>query len=236
MSLFIAVCLHVDPSTLKLWTDTKCKRSEKPCVLTYWWHVRVWSQVIKEEKALCASVIFFNKNLYTCWQITLMEFKSSEMNWSAGAPWLVSSINALWSHRRSSRGFTAASQAHLIGAGGLVGAVVVAEVLVGLGRLRFSVDGGVRLVDRRDVVAQGDGLHRFVDAAAHTLAHFGARRLALPGRGGAAGAAVAAAAGGLGGHLTIWWEGEGGKGGGETMQMLSMLRGDSNVLCCLCSL
>lgn len=90
--------------------------------------------------------------------------------------------------------------AHLVGAGGLVSAVVVAEILVGLRRLRLSVDASVRLVDRRDVVAKGDGLHRLVDAAAHTLAHFRAR-LGFPGRGGATTAAAAAAAGRLGGHL-----------------------------------
>ncbi len=64
------------------------------------------------------------------------------------------------------------SHIHLIGAGGLVGAVVIAEVLVGLGRLRLSVHAGVRLVDGRDVVAQGDGLHGLVDAAADALADF----------------------------------------------------------------
>lgn len=90
------------------------------------------------------------------------------------------------------------SHIYLIGAGGLVGAVVVAEVLVGLSRLCLSIDAGVRLVDGRDVVAQGDGLHGLVDAAAHALAHFGARRLGLPRWSGAAGASV----GGLRGHLT----------------------------------
>lgn len=92
---------------------------------------------------------------------------------------------------------TRLSATHLIGAGGLVGAVVVAEVLVGLCRLRLSVDAGVRLVDGRDIVAQGDGLHRLVDATADTLADFGARRLGLSRRSGATGATV----GGLGGHL-----------------------------------
>lgn len=71
------------------------------------------------------------------------------------------------------------SATYLIGAGGLVGAAVVAEVLVGLSRLRLSVDAGVRLVDGRDIVAQGDGLHRLVDATADALADFGARRLGL---------------------------------------------------------
>lgn len=71
------------------------------------------------------------------------------------------------------------SAAYLIRAGGLVGAVVVAEVLVGLSRLRLPVDAGVRLVDGRDIVAQGDGLHRLVDATADTLADFRARRLGL---------------------------------------------------------
>lgn len=67
---------------------------------------------------------------------------------------------------------------HLVWAGGLVCAVVVTVVLVSFGSLRFpvgAIDAG--FVDRRDVVAQRDGLHRLVDAAAHTLAHLGRCRL-----------------------------------------------------------
>lgn len=89
-------------------------------------------------------------------------------------------------------------QLYLIGTGGLVGAVVIAEVLVGLGRLGLSVDAGVGLVHRRDVMAQGDGFHSFVDATAHALADFGTRCLGLARRRGAA----CTAAGGLRGHLT----------------------------------
>lgn len=64
------------------------------------------------------------------------------------------------------------SQTYLIRAGGLVGAVVITIVLVGFSGLCLSVD--VRLIDGRDVVAQGDGLHRLVDATADALADFGA--------------------------------------------------------------
>lgn len=71
------------------------------------------------------------------------------------------------------------SRTYLIRAGGLEGAVVIAEVLVGFSRLRLPIHAGVRLVDGRDVVAQGDGLHSLVDATADTLADFWARRLGL---------------------------------------------------------
>lgn len=64
------------------------------------------------------------------------------------------------------------SPTYLIRAGGLVGAVVITVVLVSFSGLRLSVD--VRLIDGRDVVAQGDGLHRLVDATADALADFGA--------------------------------------------------------------
>lgn len=94
-------------------------------------------------------------------------------------------------------GLKTTSRVYLVGTGGLVGAVVIAEVLVGFGGLSLTVDGGVQLVDGRDVVAQGDGLHRLVDATADTFADFRARRLGLPRRSRATGAAV----GGLGGHL-----------------------------------
>lgn len=67
---------------------------------------------------------------------------------------------------------------YLIWTGGLVGAVVIGEVLVGLCGLRLSVH--VRLVHRSDVVAQGDGFHGLVDAAADALTDSGARRLGLP--------------------------------------------------------
>lgn len=66
---------------------------------------------------------------------------------------------------------------YLIGAGGLVGPVVVAKVLVRLRRLRFCVSR--RLVDGRDVVAQGDGFHGLVDATADALANLGCWRLRL---------------------------------------------------------
>lgn len=71
---------------------------------------------------------------------------------------------------------------YLVGTGGLVRAVVIAEVLVGFGGLGLSVDAGVRLVDGRDVVTQGDGLHSLVDATADALADFWTRRLGLAGR------------------------------------------------------
>lgn len=93
---------------------------------------------------------------------------------------------------------TSVSRIYLIGAGGLVGAVVIAEVLVGFSRLRLSIYVGVRLIDGCDIVAQGDGLHSLVDATADTLADFRARRLGLPRWSGATGATI----GGLGGHLT----------------------------------
>lgn len=91
-----------------------------------------------------------------------------------------------------------ASHIYLVRAGGLVCAVVIAEVLVGFSGLRLSVYAGVRLVDGRDVVAQGDGLHGLVDAAADTLTDLWGGRLGLPRWSGATGATV----GGLGGHLT----------------------------------
>lgn len=86
---------------------------------------------------------------------------------------------------------------YLIGAGGLVGSVVITEVLVGLSRLRLSVHGGVRLIDRCDVVAQGDGLHSLVDATSDALADLRARALGFPRWSRAAGASI----GGLGGRL-----------------------------------
>lgn len=66
---------------------------------------------------------------------------------------------------------------YLIGAGGLVGPVVVAKVLVRLRRLRFCVSR--RLVDGRDIVAQGDGFHGLVDATADALANLGCGRQRL---------------------------------------------------------
>ena len=81
---------------------------------------------------------------------------------------------------------------YLVGAGGLVGAAVVVEVLLGLRGLRLAAVPGAGLVHGRDVVAQRDGLHRLVDAAHHALADLGSRRRrgGLPGGGGAAGHAV----------------------------------------------
>ena len=70
-----------------------------------------------------------------------------------------------------------ATASHLIRAGGLVGAVVIAVVLVGLCGLRIAIGTGAGLVDGRDVVAQRNGLHRLMDAAAHALADLGRRRL-----------------------------------------------------------
>lgn len=86
----------------------------------------------------------------------------------------------------------------LIWAGGLVRAIVVAEVLVSFGRFRLSVHAGVRLIDRRDIVTQSDGLHGLVDATADTLADFRARRLGLRQWSGTNGVST----GRLGGHLT----------------------------------
>ena len=86
---------------------------------------------------------------------------------------------------------------YLIRAGGLVGSVVITEVLVGLSRLRLSVHGGMGLIDRCDVVAQGHGLHSLVDATSDALADLGARALGFPCWSGAAGASI----GGLGGRL-----------------------------------
>lgn len=72
---------------------------------------------------------------------------------------------------------------HLIWARCLIRSVGVTEVLVGLCALGLGA-GTVRtgLVDGRDIVAQGDGLHSLVDATAHTLTHLGPGWWCLTGR------------------------------------------------------
>lgn len=67
-----------------------------------------------------------------------------------------------------------ASHIYLIRTGGLVGAVVITEVLVSFSRLRLSIYACMRLIDGRDIVTQGDGLYSLVDATADTLTDFGA--------------------------------------------------------------
>lgn len=79
--------------------------------------------------------------------------------------------------------------ADLVGAGGLVGAVLVAEVLVGFHGLCLA---GVRLIHGRDIVAQGDGLDGLVDTAADALAHLRRGRRRLAGGCGAGAATVGA--------------------------------------------
>ena len=60
----------------------------------------------------------------------------------------------------------------LVGAGGLVGAVVVTEVLVRLGDLGLA-SRAAGLVHGGHIVTQGDSLHGLVDPAAHTPPHLG---------------------------------------------------------------
>lgn len=61
---------------------------------------------------------------------------------------------------------------NLVGAGGLVCAVVIAEVLVCLGKLGLC-GCSAGFVHRGDVVAQGDGLHCLMDSAAHAFSNLG---------------------------------------------------------------
>lgn len=68
----------------------------------------------------------------------------------------------------------------LIGAGGLVGAVLVAEVLVCLHVLSLPGPAGSRLVHGGHVVAQREGLHGFVDSDADAFSNSRSRRLGFP--------------------------------------------------------
>lgn len=76
-------------------------------------------------------------------------------------------------HTRRHREMLPKRPTDLIGAGGLVGAVLVSEVSVRLRVLGLGGDAGSGLIHRRHVVAQRNGLHCFVHSAADTFSNFG---------------------------------------------------------------
>lgn len=76
------------------------------------------------------------------------------------------------------QGNTGTAQTDLVGAGGLVHPAGVLVVALGLS----LVGDTVGLVDRSDVVAQGDGLDGLVHAAAHGAPHLGGQGQPLHGR------------------------------------------------------
>lgn len=60
----------------------------------------------------------------------------------------------------------------LIGAGGLVGAVLITKVLVCFSELSLSSDASPSLIHRSDIMTKGDGFHCFMDSTADTLLNF----------------------------------------------------------------
>ena len=67
---------------------------------------------------------------------------------------------------------TRPSATDLVRAGGLVGAVVITEILVRLGDLGLA-SCAAGLVHGRHIVTQGDSLHGLMDPAAHAPPHLG---------------------------------------------------------------